>query len=183
METKNYAVNEQTKYALKAVAKFDLEKHTEQVKEFWLDLEKFNTFEEFKNVLVELFHALGNVCFEDFDGIPLYLFKHLQDVELYNLEDVFDDLKLWSLTDYEMQIAYVHYLHYLDEQGTFNECAERYQGRFPTEEDFGIWYVNKIGLLNGISSDITSYFDYKKYAKDLFAEGEFTYCKGYVFSY
>lgn len=183
METKNFVANKESKYSIKVVAKFDLEKHTEQVKEIWLDLEKFESFEEFKKVLVQLFHALGNVRFVDFDGFPLYLFKRLQNAELYNLEDVFDDFKLWSLTDHEMQIAYVKYLHYIDEQGSFNECGERYQGYFPKEEDFAIWYVNKIGLLNGISSDITSYFNYAAYARDLFDEGEFTYLHGYVFSY
>lgn len=179
MNTTNFVANKESKFAIKAVAKFDLAK----VKEIWLDLEKFDTFEEFKNVLVELFHKVGNVRFEDYKGFHPALFQRIKNADSYDLEDAFDDLKIWSLTDSEMQCAFAKFHKFIDSEATLTECAKRYQGYFPNEEDFAIWYVHKIGLLNGISSDITSYFNYKAYAKDLFAEGDFTYLRGYVFSY
>lgn len=121
--------------------------------------------------------------FVDFTGFHYCLFHRLADAGLYELEDVFDDLKLWTNTDGEMQRAYIKYLQNVDERGAFTDCGERYKGYFPTMEDFAISYVDEIGLLNGITSDIAMYFDYKAYARDLFLNGDFTYCNGYVFSY
>lgn len=160
-----FANVEPTKFAIKANS-------------VWLDLSKFESYEEFEKVLFELF-PFQEIYFRGYNGIPKEMYEKFQA----DWEEAFEDFVLYEDSNAETRLAYERYLRDMDSLGTFNEFTARYVGYFGSEEDFAIQYVEEIGLLDEIDSNIAMYFDYNAYARDLFLNGEFTYCNGYVFSY
>lgn len=167
--TKNFIANMNSKYSLR-------------VQSMWFDLAKFDSFAQFKQVVLDLCESTDNFKIEDYIGIPKELLERFTFANEFLFEEAFEDFQLYEMADSDTQRAYEHYLREMDSFGSFNEFSERYQGYFTYESDFAIWYVEEIGLLDGISSDIANYFDYEAYAIDLFLNGDFTYCNGYVFS-
>ncbi len=83
----------------------------------------------------------------------------------------------------EAWLAYVD--HVGTQYATVEDFRDRYRCEADTEQAFAEQFAEETGLLSGISSDITQYFDYESYARDLFMDG-FTLVRyngtGYVFS-
>lgn len=150
------------------------------VNEIWLDLCKFNDFAQFKAVVLDLCGNNANVHFEDFRGIPNEMFEKFK----VDAEECFDDFVQYEMSDNETKRAYKHYLEYVSSYayGCFEDFTEKYQGYFATETEFAEHFVDEIGLLDGVDSNLAMYFDYAAYARDLFLNGDFVYCNGYVFS-
>ena len=164
-----FANVEPTKFAIKVNA-------------FWLDLSKFDDFAQFKQFVLDLCKPLfKEIRFVDYKGIPKELFERFTFANECLFEEAFEDFLEYESANAETKRAYEHYLRDMDSLGTFGEFTARYEGYFGSEEDFAIQYVEQIGLLDGISSDIANYFDYAAYGRDLFLNGDFTYCNGFVF--
>lgn len=149
----------------------------------WLELSKFNDFKQFKQVALDLCHTRDNFKIEDYKGIPCQIVEYFTLANEFVFEQRFEDFQQYEMSDKLTQRAYEVYLQDIDELGTFEDFTTKYVGYFLGESDFAIKYVDEIGLLDGIDSSIAMYFDYNAYARDLFLNGDFTYCNGYVFSY
>ena len=70
--------------------------------------------------------------------------------------------------------AYINYYGDFDER----DFEDRYEGAWDSEEDFAEYLVDEIGMENIQNKDY--YFDYEKFARDLFLS-DYDYCDGYVF--
>lgn len=145
----------------------------------WLDLSKFESYEEFEKVLFELFPC-QEIYFYGFKGIPQEMYEKFK----MDWQEAFEDFKQFEMSDNETKRAYKHYLEYVNSYayGCFEDFTEKYQGYFATETEFAEHFVDEIGLLDGVDSNLVMYFDYAAYARDLFLNGDFVYCNGYVFS-
>ena len=72
-----------------------------------------------------------------------------------------------------------------DNYATAEGFTDAYQGEYNTKEDFAYYLVDESGLLRNIHDNVSRYFDYDAYARDLFLDG-YSFVRlngqGYVFA-
>lgn len=54
------------------------------------------------------------------------------------------------------------------EYASLEDFDEQYRGHYKDEEDFAYEFVDELGYLDDLPDTISSYFDYEKFARDLF---------------
>ena len=150
----------------------------------WLDLTDYDTYDEFYSQCQELHNDEDDIelMFQEWENIPD---KFISECHL--------DKKVYDYIEaiYEMDNNIEAFNHYLNNWGTnidkdFSEILEgfesAYQGYFEgdTEVKFTYFYVESNDILSGISEDLQFYFDYQKYARDLFITDYVEY-EGHVF--
>lgn len=143
----------------------------------WLDLEKFSDYDEFIEVCKVLHSDEEDpeFMFQDFQGFPecWYCESGLKEnfdkiIKYAQLDD--DDKKIvegfveWS-GDYDIERA-----------------KNAFCGVFDSEEDFAEQMVNDCYNLESMMGNLSYYFDYSMYARDLFMTDYFYSSEGYVFS-
>ena len=142
----------------------------------WLDCEDYSSKEEFLEACAEL-HKDENdpeFMYQDYEGFP----------ERYYSESGIDT-DLWDVylkVDSDEREAFEAYLSIFDGDfdGDYDDFRERYQGEFKSEEDFAYYIVDECGMLDKVPENLRYYFDYEKYARDLFLDG-YTMENGHVF--
>ena len=130
----------------------------------WVDVSTFDSYEDFVNFCLAI-HADEEdpeIMFQDGENIPDSLccesmgeeefnkiVKYCELCDDYGVEAVDDFLKLYR-PDYidMMRVAYA--------------------GVYDSKEDFAIAFVNKRYDLENMMGDLTYYFDYEAFARDLF---------------
>lgn len=141
----------------------------------------------------EHFHlALDETLMQD--GDSLYAFDGYQEVpECFIDEDEVND-KFWDFlqslvkaTETDAFLAYLNNYHYhdyvenIDFEEAVNECNDKYHGHWSSEEEFAEHIVEDCYGLNDALGTLAMYFDYKKFARDLFIN-DYDYVDGYVFA-
>lgn len=143
----------------------------------WIDLTTFDDYDEFID-FCKMLHEDENdpeLMFQDYEGFPSEWYS-----ESCMDEENFDKIvEYGSFNEYdrEMYDAYVSCFGDFDD---FRKVQERCCGKFDSEEEFAEHIVDECGDLNSIPSNLRYYFDYEKYARDLFNDG-YIFCDGYVF--
>lgn len=96
-------------------------------------------------------------------------YKHLQDLE-----------------DCETEAFSIYYTNLLNasetDWDTLDNFRAAYQGEFDSDADFAEYLLEETGGLDAIPENLRYYFDYEKYARDLFIGGDYWTHEGYVFS-
>lgn len=143
----------------------------------WLDLTTFDDCEDFVNFCKALhadeedpeLDAQDWECLPPgLDGDDLFLADKWELLQEY--------IELCDRYDADAVDAYVSCFG-LNSLGKFEE---RYQGEYDSEEDFAENIVNELYDLDRTMGSLSYYFDYAKYARDLFM-GDYTMEDGYVF--
>jgi antirestriction protein len=62
-----------------------------------------------------------------------------------------------------------------------SDFEEAYQGQFKDEEEFAEQLVDDLGYLNEMPENLRYYFDYEKFARDLFLTDYWMSSNGHVF--
>lgn len=139
----------------------------------WIDVSSFYDYDEFMDYLHRLHadEADPEFMVQDFENFPRALYSETCVCD----EDWFDKIKMIAESDQKEAIeAYIDYYGDFDER----DFEDRYEGAWDSEEDFAEYLVDEIGMENIQNKDY--YFDYEKFARDLFIS-DYDYCDGYVF--
>lgn len=140
----------------------------------WVDIASFDDYEEFMSYLHRLHsdEADPEFMMQDYENYPERWYY-----ESGMSEETFDSIKSYAeLSENEAFRAYVDY--YGVDSFDEDDFNDRYEGSFSSEEDFAEWLVDEIGMENIQNKDY--YFDYEKFARDLFMS-DFDFVDGYVF--
>ena len=143
----------------------------------WLDLEAFDSYEEFLEICALLHDDEDDpeFMFQDYQGFPREWY-----CESCPGEDTFNKiLKYCELDENERLVFDAYYENTGDDSVT--NAQDRYIGKYDSEEDFAEMYVNECYNLDHMMGDLSIYFDYEGYARYLFSS-EYTFCDGYVFA-
>lgn len=139
----------------------------------WVDVSSFDDYDEFIDYLRRLHADEPDPEFmvQDYENFP----KSLYSETCVCSEDWFEKIKMIAESDQKEAIeAYIDYYGDFDER----DFEDRYEGAWDSEEDFAEYLVDEIGMENIQNKDY--YFDYEKFARDLFLS-DYDYCDGYVF--
>lgn len=130
----------------------------------WLDISKFNDYEEFIDVCRQL-HADEEdpeLMFQDYECFPSALYSEsCMDEEAFSMI-----LEYAGLDDDEKEAVddWMALGHDFDME-RFNEA---FQGHFDSEEDFAEHIIDECYDIEKCMGSLSSYFDYKAFARDLF---------------
>jgi len=143
------------------------------IKGKWLDLEDYNDKEEFMKACQEL-HADEDdpeIMLQDHEGVPSQF-----------IGESWIDEKFWdylnSDIDDEVKEAYMA----LFDEWNEDQCNERYEGKYRSDEDYAEHLSEDIGMLESIPENLRFYFDFKAYARDMSYNGDFKEENGHYFS-
>ena len=131
----------------------------------WVDLSSFDDYDEFIN-FCKAIHADEEdpeLDAQDWECLP----QGLDGDELF-LSDKWDVLKEYlELCDRYDSDAVDAYVSCFD-MDCLDRFEERYQGEYDSEEDFAEYLVNELYDLDRTMGNLSYYFDYEKYARDIF---------------
>lgn len=153
----------------------------------WVDLEIYDNKDDFYEYCKELHNDEDDAefMFQDYEYIPKKLIsecsvsdklfdyieaiKDMEDTTIEALGFFLDDKDINEDTDFEELIE---------------EFSDEYQGYFDGSEgaevEFTYQYIEEHGILDGIPEKLQYYFDYEKYANDLFIN-DYVEHDGHVF--
>jgi antirestriction protein len=149
----------------------------------WLDLTDYSDKEEFYEACKEL-HEKENdpeYMFQDYDGI-LHKFPSDWLSESYISDEVFEFIEAFE-NDEEKGEAFLNWVRSAGYKGTFSylisHFEDAYEGEYDSPEEYAEYLVEETGILKGMGN-LSYYFDYKAYARDLFMT-DFMYLDGVVY--
>ena len=144
----------------------------------WIDLSSFDDYDEFIN-FCKAIHADEpdpELDAQDWECLP----QGLDGDDLF-IEEKWDllqeYLELCDRFDADAVNAYICCYDIYSLSG----FEERYQGEFKSEEDFAEYIVNELYDLDRLMGNLSYYFDYEKYARELFMS-DYSIENGYVFN-
>lgn len=147
----------------------------------WLDLSDYSDKEEFYDTCRELHsdESDAEYMFQDYENIPSGLIN-----ESWISDNLFEVIEAVSELNEDEQEAFYYWLDLGsrdidtdDINGLINSFRDDYQGAYNDEEDFAYQIVEDCYDLPDFAK---TYFDYEKFARDLFI-GDYTFESGYVF--
>ena len=130
----------------------------------WLDISKFSDYEEFIDVCRQL-HADEEdpeLMFQDYECFPSSLYS-----ESCMDEKTFDKILEYAELDDDDREAVDDWMA-LGHDFDMERFSEAYQGHFSSEEDFAEHIVDECYDIEKCMGSLSSYFDYKAFARDLF---------------
>ena len=129
----------------------------------WIDLTTFYDYDDFVN-FCNAIHADEEdpeLMFQDYEGFPRQWYS-----ESGMDEEDFDHIKEYcELCDKYDRDAVDDYMEFHDELDSFEEA---YCGHWDSEEDFARHIVEECYDLDRIMGNLSNYFDYEAFARDLF---------------
>ena len=146
----------------------------------WLDLTCFASYEDFCEVCRFLHRdeADPELMFQDFENFPDAWYS-----ESGFDEDTFNLILEYADFDDDKKRAFDAYM---ENKGSGRDAEaiedfnDKYYGEFDSEEEFAEHIVNEVDLLGNVPEVVKQYFDYKRYARELFAS-DFDFYDGFVF--
>ena len=129
----------------------------------WIDLSSFDDYDEFIN-FCKAIHADEEdpeLMFQDYEGFPRQWYS-----ESGMDEEDFDHIKEYcELCDKYDRDAVDDYMEFHDELDSFEEA---YCGHWDSEEDFARHIVEECYNLEKMMGSLANYFDYERFARELF---------------
>jgi antirestriction protein len=147
----------------------------------WMDLSDFSDKSEFLAACRELHQDESDpeLMFQDWENIPSALIS-----ESWLSDNIFEIIDVVSELSETQQEAFSVWLNYTNHDIVSEDITdllvsfeEDYQGEFQNEEDYAYDLVEQCYDLPEFAK---TYFDYKKFARDLFI-GDYWYDNGFVF--
>jgi len=140
----------------------------------WLDLEDYDSKEEFYEACQELHKDESDpeFMFQDWEGIP-------EDyISESGIDEEFWTVFLPAVNEHGAEAVEA----YCSIFGDFNESdfQDRYYGEYESEIDYAYEYIESTGMLNDVPKTLQNYFDYEGFARDLFL-CDLTIFNGHVF--
>ena len=142
----------------------------------WLDLEAFDSYDEFLEICALLHDDEDDpeFMFQDYQGFPREWYDES------GLEESFDNIVEYCKLDEDDREVFDAYYEWSG-NADFAHFRDHFMGKFDTEEDFAEYLVSECYDLDNMMGDLSFYFDYERYARDLFMS-DYVFCDGYVFS-
>lgn len=142
----------------------------------WLDLEVFDSYDEFLEICALLHDDEDDpeFMFQDYQGFPREWYDES------GLKESFDNIVEYCKLDENDREVFDAYYEWSG-NADFAHFRDHYMGKFDTEEDFAEYIVSECYNLDNMMGDLSFYFDYERYARDLFMT-DYAFCDGYVFS-
>ena len=130
----------------------------------WLDLASFDNYDEFIEVcrLLHRDEEDPELMFQDYENFPLDWYS-----ESCMDEETFDKIKKYAEMDESRQEAFDDYMDTRSDDD-FDKFEEAYCGEWDSEEDFAQQLVDDCYNIDNMMGNLSSYFDYKAFARDLF---------------
>ena len=129
----------------------------------WIDLTTFYDYDDFVN-FCNAIHADEEdpeLMAQDYEGFPRQWYN-----EGFMSEDDFDHILEYSdMCDKHGQEAVDDYMEFHDELDNFEEA---YCGEWDSEEDFARHIVEECYNLEKMMGSLANYFDYERFARELF---------------
>lgn len=147
----------------------------------WFDPSDYRTFDDLMEA-VKAAHSDESdpeLMVQDWDDAP-NIGKHFG--QTMPDESAFDALKEVESDNWDAFDAYVGDIgpNAIDSD-LVESFKNDYRGKYDREIDFIYEWVEEIGLFEGASETMQSYFDYEAYSRDRFID-DFSFVDGYVFS-
>ena len=148
----------------------------------WLDLTKFADYDEFIAVCRYLHRdeKSPELMAQDYESFPREFYT-----EGFMSEREFDLIKAYSELSDDDKEAFEAYISYRgfsssDDERIFDDFREAYMGEWKSEEDFAEHIAEECDMLHDVPENLRYYFDWSKYARDLFM-CDFHFDSGHVF--
>ena len=144
----------------------------------WLDLTTFADYDEFCAVCRFLHRdeADPELMCQDYENFPEIWYS--EDIMS---EDMFDLIQEFAELDEDEREAYEAFLDVrCDSRISVEDFRDAYQGEWDSEEDFARHIVEECGMLDNLPESVKDYFDFERYADDLFRY-DYDFQDGYVF--
>ena len=140
----------------------------------WIDLTECADRDEFYAICAEIHKDEEDpeFMFQDTQGYPKSLY-----CESDASDELFEYLEAIKGMDADRKEAYEIYINGGYDVSDFDES---YQGMYKDEEDYAYELVQDCYDLDKIMGSLSSYFDYEKFARDLFMS-DYWYESGHVF--
>ena len=147
----------------------------------WLDLTTFASYEDFCEVCRFLHRdeADPELMFQDMENFPDAWYN-----ESGLDEDTFDlILQYADLADDERRAfdAYIENKGSGRDAEVFDDFRVKYVGEFDSEEEFAEHIADECGMLDKVPESIKQYFNYERFARDLFASDYDFFDNAFVF--
>lgn len=145
----------------------------------WLDLTAFADYDEFCAVCRFLHKDEGDnfqPMFQDYENFPESFYS-----ESSLDEDTFDKIQEFAELDENEREAFEAFLDLRCDSGlSVDDFREAYQGEWDSEEEFARNIVEECGMLDNVPESLKDYFDFERYADELFRY-DYDFQDGYVF--
>lgn len=145
----------------------------------WFDFDYFGSYDDFI-AAVKATHwdeDSPEFCVSDWDGDAPNIGRHFG-------ESMPDESEFDALKDLDELEAFDEYVGLIGPSKIDSDLKdnffEAYQGEHQSEEDFAENLVEELGMLNDLPENLKCYFDYERFARDLFIS-DYSYCNGHVF--
>ena len=147
----------------------------------WLDLTTFASYEDFCEVCRFLHRdeADPELMFQDMENFPDEWYS-----ESGLDEDTFDLILQYADLDDDERRAFDAYI---ENKGSgrdaevFDDFRDKYVGEFDSEEEFAEHIADECGMLDKVPESIKQYFNYERFARDLFASDYDFFDNAFVF--
>lgn len=140
----------------------------------WIDLTTFFDYDDFIEFCYNL-HADEEdpeLMFQDYENFP----RELYSESCFDEDDFDTIIKYASFADRDAVDAFLSCFS-VDELDKFEDA---YQGEFDSEEDFAYHIIDECYDIEQTMGNLSFYFDYEKFARDLFM-CDYFFDNGYVF--
>lgn len=143
----------------------------------WLNLTTFDSYEEWLAVcaLLHWDEEDPELMYQDYECFPETFYS-----ESGLDEETFDHIKEWTELDDDEQEAIEAWLSY-GRDFDVSDFRDHYMGYWDSEEDFAEHIVSECYDLDRTMGNLACYFDYSRFARDLFLDG-YTFIDGHVFA-
>lgn len=130
----------------------------------WLDLSTFDYYDEFENFCLAIHadEADPELMYQDYENMPRSLYHESMGEEGFN-----NIVKYCELCDDYSVEAVDDFLEW-DSTDDLDRMHDAYVGVYDSEEDFAEEIVSDCYDLDNMMGSLACYFDYEKFARDLF---------------
>ena len=147
----------------------------------WLDLTTFASYEDFCGVCRFLHRdeADPELMFQDMENFPDAWYN-----ESGLDEDTFDLILQYANLDDDERRAFDAYIENKGggrDAEVFDDFRDKYVGEFNSEEEFADHIADECGMLDKVPESIKQYFNYERFARDLFASDYDFFDNAFVF--
>ncbi len=144
----------------------------------WLDLTTFADYDEFCAVCRFLHRdeADPELMCQDYENFPAEWYT-----EGFMSEEEFDKIQEFAELDDDEREAFQAYIDFkCDSSLDIDDFREAYQGEWDSEEEYARHIVEECGMLDNVPESLKEYFDFERYADDLF-RWDYEFIDDYVF--
>ena len=144
----------------------------------WLDLTAFSDYDEFLAVCAYLHRDEADPEFmaQDYENFPEEWYT-----EGFMSREEFDKIQEFAELDEDEREAFEAFLDLkCDSDLSVDDFREAYQGEWDSEEEFARHIVDECGMLDNVPESLKDYFDFERYADELFRY-DYDFQDGYVF--